>query len=97
MDNDLIRYITTKYMHSTRFNRPVILTRHAAQRRVERSITDAELLAVVDTGDIRYKDETHLWAYKHLDGRTDNLICTVLVLEGVVVVKTIMHHFTLEA
>lgn len=84
-------------MRSTRFNRPVILTRHAAQRMIERSITDAELLAVIDTGDTRFKDETHLWAYKHLAGRTDNLICAVLVLEAVVVVKTVMHEFTPEA
>ena len=84
-------------MHSTRFNRPVILTRHAAQRMAERSITDAELLAVIDTGGTRFKDETHLWAYKHLAGRADNLICAVLVLETAVVVKTVMHEFTPEA
>jgi len=77
-------------MFSARFNRPVILTRHAAQRM-------AELLAVVDTGDTRYKDETHLWAFKHLDDRADNLVCAVLVLEDAVVVKTVMHHFTPEA
>jgi hypothetical protein len=52
---------------------------------------------VIDTGDTRYKDETHLWAYKHLANRTDNLICAVLVLETVVVVKTIMHNFEPEA
>lgn len=84
-------------MHSTRFNRPVILTRHATQRMAERSITAVELLAVIDTGDTRFKDETHLWAYKHLSGRTDNLICAVLVLETAVVVKTVMHEFTPEA
>jgi hypothetical protein len=52
---------------------------------------------VIDTGETKYKDETHLWAYKHLDNRTDNLICAVLVLENFVVVKTIMHNFELEA
>ena len=83
-------------MHSTRFNRPVILTRHARQRMELRSITLVELLLVIDTGETRYKDETHLWASKQLDGRHDNLICAVLVLEGAVVVKTVMHHFTLE-
>ena len=62
-------------MHSTRFNRPVIFTRHALQRMALRSITALELLDVVDTGDTRFKDETHLWAYKQLAGRTDNLIC----------------------
>jgi len=61
-----------------------------------RSITVSELLDVVDTGETRFKDETHLWAYKQLSGRADNLICAVLVLEAVVVVKTVMHNFTLE-
>ena len=84
-------------MFSTRFNRPVILTRHAALRMAERSISRAELLAVVDTGDTRYKDATHLWAFKHLADRADNLVCAVLVLEDAVVVKTVMHHFTPEA
>jgi len=84
-------------MQSTRFNRPVILTRHALMRMTERNITELELLLVIDTGDIKYKDDTHLWAYKHLDQRIDNLICAVLVLETVVVVKTIMHNFELEA
>lgn len=51
---------------------------------------------MIDTGGTRFKDDTHLWAYKHLDGRSDNLICAVLVLEAVVVVKTVMHEFTPE-
>ena len=83
-------------MHSTRFSRQVILTRHAVVRMAQRNITMEELLTVLDTGETRYKDDAHLWAYKHLAGRADNLICAVLVLEDVVVVKTIMHNFTLE-
>jgi hypothetical protein len=88
------RYIQA--MHSTRFNLPIILTRHAIQRMKERHISEQELLEVVDTGDCKFKDETHLWAYKHLNGRNDNLICAVLVLEDAVVVKTVMHAFTPE-
>lgn len=63
---------------------------------VERNITGDELLAVIDTGDTRFKDNTHLWVYKHLTGRCDNLICAVLVLETAVVVKTVMHEFIPE-
>ena len=63
---------------------------------IERQVSDAELLAVIDTGDTRFKDATHLWAYKRLAGRADNLICAVLVLETAVVVKTVMHEFTPE-
>ena len=51
-------------VYSTRFQRPVILTLHALKRMAERIISESELLAVVDTGDTRFKDETHLWAFK---------------------------------
>jgi hypothetical protein len=30
-----------------------------------------------------------------LPGRSDNLVCAVLVLENAVVVKTVMHYFDL--
>jgi hypothetical protein len=83
-------------MFSIRFQRPVVLTQHAQVRMVQRSISMEELLVVVDTGDTRFKDDTHLWAFKNLPGRTDNLVCAVLVLEDVVVVKTVMHEFVLE-
>jgi len=65
-------------------------------RMAQRGISMDQLLVVVDTGDTRFKDETHLWAYKNLPDRTDNLVCAVLVLEDVVVVKTVMHEFVLE-
>lgn len=84
-------------MHSRRFDRPIILTRHARLRMDERNISEAELLSVIDTGETRYKDDSHLWAFKHIAERADNLVCAVLVLEDSVVVKTVMHHFSLEA
>lgn len=84
-------------MKSLRFDRPIIVTRHALLRMQERQISAADLLAVIDTGETRYKDETHLWAFKHFPARHDNLVCAVLVLEDAVVVKTVMHHFEAEA
>lgn len=80
-------------MFSQRFQRPVILTRHAVLRMAERRISEVELLEVIDTGETRYADETHLWAHKAFPSRHDNLICAVLVLEDALVVKTVMHHF----
>ena len=47
-------------VYSTRFKRPVILTRHALKRMAERTISESDLLAVMDTGDTRFKDATHL-------------------------------------
>jgi len=80
-------------MLSVRFQRPVIVTRHAQQRMVERGISEALLLEVIDEGETRYADETHLWAFKAFPERHDNLVCAVLVLESAVVGKTVMHHF----
>ncbi|CAG1001848.1 hypothetical protein ANAEL_03023 [Anaerolineales bacterium] len=81
-------------MFSTRFQRAVLITIHAKIRMVERDINEAMLLEVIDSGEARYKDETHLWAFKEFPERHDNLLCAVLVLEDCIVVKTVMHHFT---
>lgn len=53
------------------------------------------LLRIIDEGATRYSDETHLWAWLDVPGRTDNLVCVVLVLEGAVIVKTVMHRWEL--
>lgn len=37
-------------MHSTRLGRPVIITRHAAERMAVRSVSDALLLRMIDEG-----------------------------------------------
>jgi len=71
------------------------LTRHARDRMAERNITELMLMDVIDLGETRYRDSTHLWAYKEFPERNDNLLCAVLVLEDAVVVKTVMHHFSL--
>ena len=81
-------------MFSNRFQRPIVISSHARIRMVERDISEAMLLEVIDSGDTRYKDATHLWAYKEFPERHDNLLCAVLVLEDQVVVKTVMHHFS---
>jgi hypothetical protein len=83
-------------MQSKRFNRPIIITRHAQLRMIERNITEADLLDIVDTGTTKYSDESHLWVFKGFPNRTDNLICAVLVLEYSVVIKTVMHNFSVE-
>lgn len=82
-------------MFSSRFNRKVVLTRHARGRMTERDISDAMLMEVIDSGETRYRDSTHVWAFKEFPERNDNLLCAVLVLEDAVVVKTVMHHFSL--
>ena len=63
---------------------------------VERNISEAMLLEVIDTGETRYRDETHLWAYKSFPERADNMMCALLVLEDLLIVKTVMHHFEIR-
>ena len=86
---------TVSTMFSVRFQRPVVISSHAKIRMIERDISEEILLEVIDSGDTRYKDSTHLWVFKEFPARHDNLICAVLVLEDCVVVKTVMHHFTI--
>ena len=81
-------------MYSNRFQRPIVISSHARIRMTEREISEAMLLEVIDSGDTRYKDTTHLWAFKEFPERHDNLLCAVLVLEDCMVVKTVMHHFS---
>jgi hypothetical protein len=58
----------------------------------ERGISSELLLEIIDTGSPRYSDALHPWAWLEVAGRSDNLVCAVLVLEDSVVVKTVMHH-----
>ena len=80
-------------MFSSRFQLAVVISSHARIRMAERDISEAMLLEVIDSGDTRYRDANHLWAFKEFPERHDNLLCAVLVLEDCVVVKTVMHHF----
>jgi hypothetical protein len=81
---------------SVRFDKAVVITQHAQLKMRQRAISVAELQDVIDHGDTRFKDETHLWVFMDLPGRSDNLVYAVLVLENTVVVKTVMHYFDLE-
>lgn len=82
-------------MFSIRFQRPVVLTRHARMRMAERIVSETVLLSIIDEGQTRYSDKHRLWAWRLVPGRPDNLICAVLVLEDAVVVKTVMQHWEL--
>jgi hypothetical protein len=80
-------------MFSLRFQRPLVITRRAAERMRVRNVTEELLLKIVDTGYLRYSDSTRLWAWLEVPGRDDNLLCLAVVLEDAVVVKTVMHHW----
>ena len=92
-----VKFVCTRMntVFSVRFSRPVIVTNHARSRMAERDISEAMLLDIVDNGNTRYRDSTHLWVFKEIPERHDNLLCVVVVLENAVVVKTVLHHFSL--
>lgn len=47
-------------MFSARFDKPVVVTDHARRRMAERGVTEALLLDLIETGEVRYKDATRL-------------------------------------
>jgi len=83
-------------MQSYRFQRAIHITRHAFERMVVRNIDSTLLLDLIETGTIKYKDNTRLWIFKAYKGRNDNLICAAVSLEDILIVKTVMHHFDVE-
>ena len=79
-----------------RFNCRVWLTRHAEMMMVERKIGEAELMDLIETGEIKYKSDTHFWLYRDFPERTDNLVCAAVQKGDALVVKTVMINWRLE-
>lgn len=80
-------------MFSDRFQLQVLITRHAQERMTARLIDEALLLDLIETGTVRYKDDAHLWIFKHYENRDDNLLCAAAVIQSALVVKTVLHRF----
>ena len=83
-------------LYSRRFGKEVCITRHARESMVRRAVDEATLMNVLEEGEFKLKNETHMWVFKHVDGREDNLICAAVVEETVVVIKTVMIEWKLE-
>ena len=83
-------------MHSERFDRPVQVTAHARARMIERGIENTLLQDLVETGGVHHKDDRRFWIAKWYPQRSDNLVCAAAALESVLVIKTLMHHFSWE-
>jgi len=61
-------------MRSTRFQMRVVLTEHAKARMLERNLSPALILDVIDTGIQKDAGGPHCWLYKHFPDRQDNLL-----------------------
>ncbi len=81
-------------MFSERFGKSIMITDHARGRMAARAISEALLREIIETGEVRYKDETRIWIAKHYRDRADNLLCVAAVLATALVIKTAMHHFS---
>jgi hypothetical protein len=81
-------------MFSERFGKTIVITDHARGRMASRDISEALLHDMVETGEVRYKDEARIWIAKEYQGRADNLLCVAAALETALVIKTVMHRFS---
>lgn len=81
---------------SSRFRGVIHVTEHAKRRMLERSIDDDLLFDLIETGEVKFKNETHGWIAKFYEDRNDNLICAAVVIDQTVIVKTVMYHFSFE-
>lgn len=81
---------------SQRFGKDVWITTHARESMQKREIDDATLEQVVQEGDIRRQNGSHMWVYKHIEKRTDNLICAAVVEQEAIIIKTVMINWELE-
>lgn len=81
---------------SQRFGKNVWITHHARTSMEKRQIDDATLERVIEEGEIKHRNAIDLWVFKHIDGRSDNLICAAVVEQEAVVIKTVMINWELE-
>ena len=63
---------------------------------LERGIGEAALIDLVETGELRYETDQHLFLFKQLPGRHDNLVCAAAVDEAALVIKTVMVNWALR-
>lgn len=78
---------------SQRLGLNIVMTAHAQSRAAERGISLTMIQAIVDTGEMLEAKPGHLWFFKSFTDRTDNLLCVAAVVENVLVVKTVLHHW----
>lgn len=81
-------------MQSRRFGGlSIVLTPHALQRAQERRISLDLIQDIIDHGVQMEANPGHFWFYKHVADRADNLLCVAVVIDNVLVIKTVMHHW----
>lgn len=59
-------------------------------------MSETLLLDIIETGTLKQAGGPHYWLYKSFAERTDNLLCVAAVIDNVLVVKTVMHHWEVQ-
>jgi hypothetical protein len=77
-------------MWSNRFQKNIWLTHHAKYAMEKRDIPEAVVYDLIETGEIKRKDNLNIWIFKHYPERSDNLLCVAAVISQAVIVKTVM-------
>jgi hypothetical protein len=80
-------------MFSQRFQLPIIITGHARERMISRNMSEDLVLEIIETGVDKDAGAGHHWLHKQFADRDDNLLCVAAVIDNMLVVKTVMHHW----
>lgn len=62
----------------------------------ERHIDEETLADLIESGDVKYKDDQHLWIYKAYPTRQDNMICAAAIERNNLIIKTVMINWELS-
>ena len=81
---------------SQRFGRNIRLTNHVCDRMKKRGVSEAMLVDLIETGELRHSSASDYWIFKHYSDRVDNLVCAAILLAQSVIVKTVMVDWRLE-
>jgi len=77
------------------FSKNIYVTPHAQERMIKRNITETRLVDLIETGQIKYKDQERLWIFKHYPDRLDNLLCVAATSGQALLIKTVMINWQL--
>ena len=81
---------------SQHFRRNIRLTHHVRDRMKKRGVSDAMLIDLIETGELRRSSASDFWIFKPYSDRKDNLVCVAVLLAQAVIVKTVMVDWRLE-
>ena len=86
----------SEYFYSERFGKNVWLTNHAIEAMAKRKITLPEVKTLIELGDYKSVEKAHGWIYYRFPERDDNLVCSAIVDDKAIIIKTVMIRWQLR-